>query len=177
MAKKNKSAKKKNKGWGLQIIMIFLFLSAILFMPTTVLLLLGMLPTVVAIIIDRKGGTRAMTVGSMNLCGCLPFLLDLWTKSHTMEHAVGLITDPRTIIVMYAAAGIGYMIDWALSGIVATIMIQRATSRLSAIRKRQEEMIVRWGAEVAGEILLDSEGFPLDEPNAPVEALQTAGGR
>lgn len=176
MASKNKKAK-KSKGWGLQIIMIFVFLAAILFMPTTVLLLLGMLPTVIAVIIDRQGGTRAMTVGSMNLCGCLPFLLDLWTKSHTMEYAVGLITDPRTIIVMYAAAGIGYMIDWALSGIVATIMIQRATSRLSAIRKRQEEMIVRWGPEVTGEMLLDAEGFPLDESNALVEAPQTAGGR
>ena len=118
-----------------------------------------------------------MTVGSMNLCGCLPFLLDLWTTKHTMEYAVSLITDPRTIIVMYAAAGIGYMIDWALSGIVATLMIQRSTSRLSAIRKRQEEMIVRWGPEVAGEMLLDTEGFPLDESTLPVEAPQAAGGR
>lgn len=176
MAKKKKSVK-KNKSWGLQIAMIFMLLAAILFMPTTVLLLLGMMPTVVAALIDRQGGTRVITVGSMNLCGCLPFLLDLWTKSHTMEYAISLITDPRTVIVMYAAAGIGYMIDWALSGIVATIMIQRATSRLSAIRKRQEAMIVRWGPEVTGEMLLDAEGFPLDDPNAPTEAPRAAGGR
>lgn len=174
MAKKKKSAQ-KNKGWGLQIMLIFAFLTAILFMPTTVLLLLGMLPTVVALVIDRHGGTRAITVGSLNLCGCLPFLLELWTTSHTMAQAVTLITDPRTIIVMYAAAGIGYMIDWALSGIVATIMIQRATGRLKAIRQRQEEMVVRWGPEVTGELPLDAEGFPLDEGAA--EAPKTAAAR
>jgi hypothetical protein len=64
---------------------------------------------------------------------------------------------------MYSAAGIGYMIDWALSGIVATIMIQRSSGRLKAIRTRQDEMVERWGREVTGEMVLDSEGFPLDE--------------
>lgn len=163
MAKKQK----KNKGgWGLQVMLIFALISAILFMPTTILLVFGMLPTVAAAIVDRKGGARAISVGSMNLCGCVPFLLDLWTKSHTPAFAIELITDPRTVIVMYSAAGIGYMIDWALSGIVATIMIQRSTTRVKAIRKRQEEMIVRWGPEVTGELLMDAEGFPIDEAAA-----------
>ena len=85
---------------------------------------------------------------------------------------MGLITDPRTIIVMYSAAGIGYMIDWALSGIIATIMMQRATSRLKAIRERQEEMVVRWGPEVTGELLLDSEGFPLEDAPPPAKAAR-----
>lgn len=163
MAKAAKRTKVKKAGWGLQVLLIVVLLAAILFMPTTILLVFGMLPTIVAALIDRRGGARAISVGAMNLCGCTPFLLDLWTKSHTADYAVGLITDPRTIIVMYSAAAIGYMIDWALSGIIATIMIQRSTSRLEAIRDRQEEMVVRWGREVTGEMTLDSEGFPIDE--------------
>lgn len=159
MAKKGKAGKKgRPKGWGLQIMMIFGLLAAILFMPTTILVVFGMLPTLV----DRKGGARAITVGALNLCGCVPFLLELWTESHTAAFAVELITDPRTIIVMYAAAAIGYMIDWALSGIVATIMVKSSTSRLEAIRQRQEELVARWGKEVTGELPLDAEGFPLD---------------
>lgn len=159
---KKKSVQRKGS-WSLQILLIFMLLAAIVFLPTTMLILFGMLPTVVAVVIDRQGGTRAITVGSMNLAGCFPFLLDLWTKSHTNEYAVSLITDPRTIIVIYAAAAIGYLIDWALSGIVATIMMQRATLRLAAIRKRQEQMVVRWGKEVTGEVVLDPEGFPVEE--------------
>lgn len=167
MAKK-KSAAKKNKGsFGLQLMLVVGLLGSILFIPTTILLVIGMLPTLVAMLVDRGGGTRAITVGSLNLCGCIPFLLDLWTTSHDVSFAVGLVTDPRTIIVMYSAAGIGYMVDWALSGMIATIMIQRATMRLSAIRVRQDEMIDRWGREVTGELLLDSEGFPPDDLAPP----------
>ena len=164
--------KKKKGGIGLQILLAVSLLGAVLFMPTTILLVFGMLPTLVAVLVDRGGGTRAITVGSMNICGCIPFLLDLWMTSHSAEYAVGLITDPRTIIVMYSAAGIGYMIDWALSGIIATIMMQRATSRLKAIRERQEEMVVRWGPEVTGELLLDSEGFPLEDAPAAAKAAR-----
>lgn len=171
MAKKTKRGQKKS-GWGLQVMMIFGLLAAVLFMPTTILLVVGMMPTVVAGLIDRKGGARAITVGALNLCGCIPFLMDLWTKGHTTELAVNLIADPLTIIVMYAAAAIGYMIDWALSGIVATILVQRSTSRMEVIRKRQEELVARWGREVTGELPLDSEGFPLEDQTP--EAQKTA---
>lgn len=161
MARSNK--KQKPKGWGLQIIMIFGFLAAVLFMPTTILLVIGMLPTVVAALVDRRGGARAITVGSLNLCGCMPFLLDLWMTDHTTAVALGIIKNPSTIIVMYSAAGIGYLIDFALSGIVATIIVQRSTARLETIRKKQEELVTRWGKEVTGEMPLDAEGFPLEE--------------
>ncbi len=154
---------------GSSAMMIFGLLAAVLFIPSTILLVVGMLPTVVAALIDRKGGARAITVGALNLCGCIPFLMDLWTKGHTTGLAVNLITDPLTIIVMYAAAGIGYMIDWALSGIVATILVQRSTARMEAIRKRQADLVARWGKEVTGELPLDSEGFPVDEQPPPTE--------
>ncbi len=163
MAGKKSNKKQKPKGWGLQIILIFAFLAAVLFMPTTIMLVIGMLPTVVAALVDRRGGARAITVGSLNLCGCVPFLLDLWMTEHTTAVALDLIKNPSTIIVMYSAAGIGYMIDWALSGIVASLIVQRSTARLAAIRKRQEELVTRWGREVTGELPLDAEGFPLDE--------------
>ncbi len=165
MAKK-KDKKKAKAGYGLQVLLLFVLLVAILFMPTTILLLFGMLPTVVAAVVDRGGGTRALTVGSMNLAGCVPFLLELWTMGHSAENSMALITDPRTIIVMYSAAAIGYLIDWALSGIVATLMIHRATSRLEKIRDRQDYLVERWGREVTGELPLDPEGFPLEEGNA-----------
>lgn len=163
---KKQKSKKKGKSWSSQILLVFALLTMVIFMPTTILLLFGMLPTVVAAVVDRKGGTRAITVGSMNLAGCIPFLLDLWTSGHTAANAVSLITNPSTIVVMYAAAAIGYMIDWALSGIIATIMIQRTTARLEAIRKRQDELIERWGPEVTGDIPVDPDGFPLDDGEA-----------
>lgn len=137
---------------------------ALVFMPTTVFLFLAMLPTIVAGVIDRTGkGTMALTVGSMNLAGTTPFLLDLWTSGHTIPDALELISDPRTVIVIYCAAGMGYLIDWVLSGMVAAIMVQHAGLRLKSIKKRQADLVERWGREVTGEVPLDVFGFPIEK--------------
>lgn len=168
MANVKKKRKKKALDWKGQILFIFILLAALAALPTTVMLFFGMLPTAVAAFIDRTAEkTRVLTVGAMNLAGCAPFVLQLWTSAHTMESAVMIITDPRTIIVMYCAAGIGYMIDWTVSGLVAAFMVSRAVSRREQIVKRQGEMAERWGREVTGEIPVDAFGFPIEEDAGP----------
>ena len=169
MAKSRK--KKKGGNWQTQIILIFVLLSAIAAMPTTMLVLIGMLPTLVALFIDRTGEkTRVLTVGAMNAAGCTPFILQLWTTNNSLEHAGLIITDPRTIIVMYCAAGAGYMIDWAISGLVGSVMVQRANLRREQIASHQAEMVERWGQEVTGEIPVDAYGFPLDPDDIPLSS-------
>ncbi len=139
------------------------FIAMIVFLPTTIFLFFAMMPTLVAGLVDRGGkGTRALTVGSMNLAGCTPFLLELWTSGHTAENALTIISNPRTVVVIYCAAGIGYLIDWAMSGIVATVMIQRSGARLKDIKKRQTDLVERWGQEVTGLLPLDAYGFPFE---------------
>lgn len=158
-------ARRRKKGMGAkgQLLGLVGLFTAIVFMPTTIVLLMGMIPTIVAAVIDRTGkGTKALTVGSMNLAGCTPFLIDLWTQGHTAAQAVNIISDPRTMIVIFSAAGIGYLISWAMSGIVGTIMVQRGGGRLKEIKKRQARLIERWGREVTGEIPLDPYGFPIE---------------
>lgn len=154
--------KRKNLGWRGQLLLIFAALSAIAAVPTTVMLFFGLLPTAVAVFIDRtREGTRALCVGAMNIAGCSPFIFQLWTGGHTVENAVSIITDPRTIIVMYSAAGVGYIIDWTISGLVGGVMVQRAQAKRQQNIKIQKSMVERWGREVTGEIPVDSQGFPI----------------
>lgn len=171
MAKKKKVTKsKKNKKAGLGgiILGIAAFMTAAMNMPTTILLIWGMIPTVVIAAFSRKKDrTRAITVGSLNLAGCTPFLLHLWSIGGTIEDSVIIATDPRFMIVVWGAAGLGYMVDWALSGIVATVLVERAKSRVEAIHKEQDELVERWGREVKGDMPLDAFGFPID--NAPAQ--------
>lgn len=160
MAKRKKS---KGFSWRGQIILIFALLAGVAALPTTIIMFLGMLPTLVCAFIDRTAEkTRVLTVGAMNAAGCSPFIVQLWTSHNNFETAMSIVTDPRTIIVMYCAAGVGYMLDWAISGIVATIMVQRAQHRMVLIQKKQEEMVERWGKEVTGEIPVDAQGFALN---------------
>ena|SRR5687768_7431446 len=158
-----KEKKGARAGWHRQVLLIIILLAALAAMPTTLMIFIGMAPTFSAILIDRtREKTRALTVGAMNLAGCTPFVLRLWTTGHSIENSLAILTDPRTVIVMYCSAGIGYMIDWAVSGLVASIMVGRATARRAQIVKQQSAMVERWGREVTGEIPIDSAGFPLE---------------
>ncbi len=167
MAAKKKNSKKNKQapiGWMPQILLIFILLAALAAMPTTVVLFFGLLPTVVAFAVDRtKTKTRVLTVGAMNIAGCAPFVLRLWATDHSLDNAFVIITDPRTIIVMYCAAGVGYILDWTVSGLIGTLMVSKATHRREMIKKRQAEMVERWGREVTGEVAVDASGFPVEE--------------
>ena len=160
---KRKKKRKSFISWQAQVLLIFILLAALAAMPTTVMLFFGMLPTAVALFIDRtETKARVLSVGAMNAAGCAPFVLQLWATEHTLENSFLIITDPRTIIVMYCAAGVGYLVDWTVSGLVATFMVSKATHRREMIEKRQGEMVERWGREVTGEIPVDASGFPLE---------------
>ena len=154
----------KRKLGTLGILGFFGLLIGILFLPTTIFLFVGMMPTIAAALTAGRGKrTKALTVGGMNFCGCFPFLLELWTADHSIMHALTLVADPHTIVFIYCAAGIGYLIDWAMGGIVSAVMIQRANLRLREIGKRQAELAERWGREVTGDMAVDDEGFPLED--------------
>ncbi len=165
MAKKNtKKNKRKNRSsWRLRCLLVAITMSSLMAMPTSIVMIIGMLPTFTAFLVDRTSErTRVLTVGAMNLAGCTPFILRLWTSGHTIDNALAIMVDPRTIIVMYCAAGVGYLIDWSVSSLMATVMVGRATSRRAQIVKQQVALVERWGKEVTGEIPVDSSGFPLE---------------
>lgn len=164
--KGDKKAKRKVGGGAkVSVFMIGLVVLAAVFMPSAVLLGIGMMPTIAAMFADpRRARTRVVTVGALNLAGCVPFLLKLWSEGHEFDAAVDIATDPQAVIVMYAAAGAGYMIDWSMSSVVAAILYQRGLIRQESIKKRQAELVSRWGAEVTGQIPLDHQGFAVEPP-------------
>jgi hypothetical protein len=158
--------KAPKKGFQGQVFILFILIAAVIFLPTTIFLALALLPTFVAAIADRsKRKYKALTVGAMNLAGCMPFMISLWTKGQTINGAIDLITNPQTFVVVWMAAAVGYLIDWAMSGIVMTMMMQRSAGRLKEIQKRQAELVQRWGDEVSGDIPLDRFGFRIEKPD------------
>ncbi len=137
---------------------------SILFLPTTMLLVIGMLPTPAASLIDKKRqSSKMMTVGAMNLAGCTPFLMELWRHGNSFEKSFDIISDPKTIIIMYAAAGVGYMIDWSMTGLTSSMLYQRGVQRQEEIKKRQTALEERWGETVTGKVALDEDGFPIQK--------------
>lgn len=157
-----KKAKGKKVQGQVRAFMALLILLAAVFFSTAILLFVGLLPMFVAFFTDKsRRKTKAITVGSLNLAGCVPFVLELWGTDRSMESALDLISDPMVIIVMYMAAGVGYLVDWAVTLFVANMLYQQGLARQKAIQKRQEQLVVRWGEEVTGDIAVDKDGFPV----------------
>jgi len=164
--KKAVKARKRKSGSGgpkVHAFLILFMLMSVAFLPTAFVLGIGMAPLAAAFFVDRnKNKIRVLTVGAMNLAGCMPFLMRLWFSDHSLETAFTIVLDPLTIIIIYSAAGAGYVIDWVLTVVVAGVVYQRGQARKKSIEKRQAELAERWGEEVTGSIALDHEGFPIE---------------
>jgi hypothetical protein len=113
MAKK----KKTSFGWRGQILLIFLILLGVVFASQSIILLVGMIPSIVSFIVDKtKGKIKTLTVGMINFAGCTPFMAEIYKKGNEFGHALNYAMEPRTIVVIYAAAAVGYFIRSAHAG-------------------------------------------------------------
>ncbi len=160
-SKRKAGGSKARKGSGKFLLVPVILMSAI-FLSTTFLLLIGMLPTIVAYFVDpSRKKTRSVTIGAVNLAGCTPFLLDLWFNGGSFDRSINIISDPMAIVIMYSAAAAGYLIEWALSSTVSGFLYQKGIARTKTIEKEKQALIDRWGEEVSGNMKLDEYGFPL----------------
>lgn len=146
-----------------QIYFILAILLSVVLLPSAIVFFFGMLPTlVVAFFIDRRRRkSLTVTVGAMNLAGTTPFLIRLWDHGHKPDEAFAIMAQPFTIVSIYMAASVGYMINWAVTGLVTSLKAEGGKGRVKSIEKQKKELERRWGREVTGKLQLDSYGFPV----------------
>ncbi|MGY8960403.1 MAG: hypothetical protein ACKVKG_12960 [Alphaproteobacteria bacterium] len=90
---------------------------------TLIVLIIGMVPTFVAFLIDRhsmKYTTR--TVGYLNFCGVLPYALELWRGANDFQAALELILDPLAWLIMLSCAAAGWMIVYSVPPVVSAYL-------------------------------------------------------
>lgn len=164
--KKNKAIKSKKKkfGWRFYVLAFAFLVLAILFLPIAILLVLGLLPTFVAWILDSEPGkNKTLTVGSMNFAGCFPYLMGIWKQASDMtqaqETAMQYLSDPMTIVVIYTLALLGYIINFAVTMGVSAVLVEKSRMRIKKIEEEKKSLEKRWGKEVSGMYELDAKGF------------------
>jgi len=141
-----RSGRRAKAGWLFIVFALLLIVS----LPTVLLLFFGMLPAIVAYIVDpSRNKTSTICVGAMNFAGVFPYLLSLWTGIHSIDVALGILTDIFALMVMYSAAAAGWMVFMAVPPVVGVLMSGMDRRRIAALRARQKRAVKEWGKGVA----------------------------
>ena len=145
-----RAADKRRVSYVLQIGLSIAVLAAlVLSLPTVVLLFLGLLPAMVAFIVDddpRKYAAKC--VFATNFAGAWFFLLKLWTGDHSLADAMAILTDVYSWLLMYSAAALGWLCYLWFPSIAALFMEMTAERRIARLRLQQKKLIEEWGEGV-----------------------------
>jgi len=148
-AEGNQGGRKGGGSRAIVTVVLMLPIAAIL-LPTVMVLLSGMMPSVVAYLVDRtRAKHQAIAVGLLNLCGTVPGLVELWRAGQAYDVAAKVATDPFFWLVAYGAAAIGLLIFLSIPPVMGAIYVVSAQHRVAALRRRQSALIRIWGEEVA----------------------------
>lgn len=149
MAPKAKQAMRPGQG-KIGSAMIWVIASVVLaaFYETLVLFVIGMAPTLVALLIDRKK-FAARSVAYLNFSGCLPFAIDYWMESSGFDRVFQIIGDPYAMLIIYASAA-GWGLYYVTRPFAAAYLLVSADYRERRLRQHQDALVGGWGPEVAG---------------------------
>ena len=139
------------RGASATVAMALVAVLAVTALPLCILLLTGLVPTMVATVVDRyraKYLTRA--VGFMNLAGLTPLVVQLWTNGLTMNGVAGILSRPINWLTMYGAAGIGWVLFLGMPSLARIFVDIRADQLQRDLHARAKHLVQEWGEEVTG---------------------------
>lgn len=127
-----------------------LLLSTTVLLPTSMVLAVGMLPSILLFLFDRTPGRPlTLTIGMLNLAGVLPGLYELWSSSHSIPGAKAVLAEPSLWMFGIVAGGIGVVIYLFMPPIMLAYYRVVTRNRVAALRERQSKLIEDWGSELA----------------------------
>ena len=149
--KKEKKDKDQKKGGSFKLIFFMVLVGCLIpFGIPTLLVCLGLTPTLIALLTDTDKNRSALaTIGYLNFAGVLPFLMDLWMNGQSMDVAIRIVSDPSSWVIMLGAAGVGHLILYAVPPAIATMVVTKKTSRIAQLREGIKQLESIWGPDVA----------------------------
>ena len=119
--------------------------------PTILLLVIGMAPSIVAYIVDKRPRkVTARSIGYLNFAGCLYYALKLWTGQNTISGVLELVSEPSALMIMYSSAAVGWMLNFIMVPIMSAFLAVQHEAKKRSISRRQEGLIKEWGSVVKG---------------------------
>ena len=160
--KKNNKNKPSKKTIGLRgvLLAIVAIILSMLYLSSAMLFFIGMLPTIVAYFTDDKPGkNKTFTIGAINFSACFHYLINIWISADPVEAATTYLGDPLTVMVIYSAAALGYILNYVSTILMSSVLQKKSYARIEKLESQKKKLEKRWGKKVNGERTLDSNGF------------------
>jgi hypothetical protein len=120
-------------------------------LPLCILVVAGALPTAVAVLVDRHPRHYlARTVGAMNFAGVIPGALKMWEVGISFASLRQVIASPYQWLVMYGAAGLGWLLFFFVPPVVAMVLDIQFDDTKRRLEARAKALVEEWGEEVTG---------------------------
>lgn len=121
----------------------------IISLSTFLVLLVGLLPTVVAMIVDRTPQHYATAcVGGLNIAGVAPFLAAMWFNP-AVSDAPAVLTNPFALAVMYLSAAAGWALFAGVPALFTTLDGLSTQRRVQRLEERRAALAEEWGEDHA----------------------------
>ena len=129
--------------------LICLCVLSLVSIPSGILLLLGMLPTLSIWQYDHTHNKNiALTVGFMNVAGIIPFIIQVFPNGQKMNEAFPILESAKTWGLIYVSAFMGWMILQGLHPLIKNQLTAQITKRQEKFKKMQELLVEKWGEDV-----------------------------
>jgi len=167
----------KKKGLSLTCLISFAVIIGLVvfYMATFILLIIGLLPTFASLLTDKSHlRTQTFCVGSLNLAGLFPYLIELWGGANDMAAALEAITSVFSLFIIYGAAAFGFMVFSSVPAMIGSFLTVVNERRMKVLRKTQRSLIKEWGEAVADSGLPNSDNEPVktQAPPPPSDAAK-----
>lgn len=109
----------------------------------------SMLPGLAAVVVDESEHRFiACTVGALNAAATIPFLPSVWARASLAKSPVDLLPDVQSLLVIYAAAALGWVLVVLLPPCVEQVETNLAAARCERLRRIQDKLVDEWGPDV-----------------------------
>ena len=111
--------------------------------------LAGMLPTMIAVAVDKKDNkSLSAVICTFNLIGVIPYLSEMWHSANVNVVAKWIIADISTWFLIYFIALIGQLLIWFLPDLIVLLYKAKSKLQVEALEKQRAAIQEEWDIRI-----------------------------
>lgn len=138
------------KGFKPALLLVLLLPAAALMAPLAIVLVVALVPSLVARLVDASPGRYlTYTVSSFNLVGALYFVHQMLTLGNSLEVVAIVLQNSIGWLAALSGAGCGWLLFLAMPPLIAKMAEAQSALRIRRVHRDQSQLVSEWGEAVA----------------------------